>query len=126
MGDARRGVTRVAWIVTVLVALLTALLLLLAGYKGYAGLGLAVALSAAINLLLSHSSSARAARPRWLIASFCWSESSAIVRPCIPGRLVGHERRVVAEAAALRGARPRAARRSVPRTRRSLAAGGST
>jgi ABC-type Fe3+-siderophore transport system permease subunit len=43
--------TRVAWIATVLVALLTALLLLLAGYIGYAGLVLAVALSAAINLL---------------------------------------------------------------------------
>ena len=47
-------VNRVAWIVTVLVALLTALLLLLSGYNGYAGLGLAVAISAAINLLLSH------------------------------------------------------------------------
>jgi hypothetical protein len=43
--------TRVAWIATVLVALLTALLLLLSGYTGYAGLGLAVAISAAINLL---------------------------------------------------------------------------
>lgn len=42
---------RVAWLTTVLVALLTALLLLLAGYTGYAGLGLAVAVSAAINLL---------------------------------------------------------------------------
>jgi len=44
------GVTRIAWMVTVLVLLLTALLLLLAGYNGYAGLGLAVAASAAINL----------------------------------------------------------------------------
>jgi hypothetical protein len=44
-------VTRIAWIVTVFVALLTALLLLLSGYNGYAGLGLAVAISAAINLL---------------------------------------------------------------------------
>jgi hypothetical protein len=44
-------ITRVAWIVTVLVSLLTALLLLLSGYTGYAGLGVAVALSAAINLL---------------------------------------------------------------------------
>ena len=35
--------TRVAWLVTVLVALLTALLLLLSGYTGYAGLGVAVA-----------------------------------------------------------------------------------
>jgi hypothetical protein len=45
------NVTRVAWLATVLVALVTALLLLLAGYEGYAGLGLAVAISAAINLL---------------------------------------------------------------------------
>ena len=44
-------VTRVAWLTTVFVALLTALLLLLAGYTGYAGLGLAVAIAAAINLL---------------------------------------------------------------------------
>ncbi len=45
------AVERVAWIVTVLAALLTALLLLLSGYQGYAGLGLAVAVSAAINLV---------------------------------------------------------------------------
>jgi hypothetical protein len=44
-------VTRIAWIATVFVALVTALLLLLSGYTGYAGLGLAVAISAAINLL---------------------------------------------------------------------------
>ena len=36
-------VTRIAWLTTVGVALITALLLLLAGYTGYAGLGLAVA-----------------------------------------------------------------------------------
>lgn len=42
---------RVAWSLTVLVALITALLLLLSGYNGYAGLGLAVAIAAAINLL---------------------------------------------------------------------------
>jgi hypothetical protein len=45
------AIERVAWIVTVLVALVTALLLLLSGYTGYAGLGVAVAASAAINLL---------------------------------------------------------------------------
>ena len=44
------SVTRIAWLVTVLVSLLTGVLLLLSGYKGYAGLGLAVAISAAINL----------------------------------------------------------------------------
>jgi ABC-type enterochelin transport system permease subunit len=42
---------RIAWLTTVLVALVTALLLLLSGYQGYAGLGVAVAISAAINLL---------------------------------------------------------------------------
>ena len=40
-----------AWIVTVLIALITAVLLLLAGYVGYAGLSVAVGVSAAINLL---------------------------------------------------------------------------
>ena len=44
------AIERIAWIATVLVALLTALLLLLSGYTGYAGLGLAVAISAAVNL----------------------------------------------------------------------------
>jgi ABC-type Fe3+-siderophore transport system permease subunit len=45
------AINRIAWIVTVLVALLTAALLLISGYTGYAGLGVAVAISAAINLL---------------------------------------------------------------------------
>jgi hypothetical protein len=45
------AINRVAWLTTVMVALLTALLLLLSGYTGYAGLGVAVAASAAINLL---------------------------------------------------------------------------
>ena len=44
------SINRAAWFATVFVALLTALLLLLAGYTGYAGLGVAVAASAAINL----------------------------------------------------------------------------
>jgi hypothetical protein len=48
-------VERIAWISTVLVALVTALLLLLSGYVGYAGLGLAVAISAAVNLLPASS-----------------------------------------------------------------------
>ncbi len=45
------AIDRIAWLITVFVALLTALLLLLSGYSGYAALGLAVAISAAINLL---------------------------------------------------------------------------
>jgi hypothetical protein len=44
------AIARMAWLVTVAVALITALLLLLSGYDGYAGLGVAVAVSAAINL----------------------------------------------------------------------------
>lgn len=42
---------RVAWLTTVFVALLTAVLVLLSGYTGYAALSVAVACSAAINLL---------------------------------------------------------------------------
>jgi hypothetical protein len=42
--------SRVAWIVTVLVALVTAVLLLLSDYTGYAALSFAVGASAAINL----------------------------------------------------------------------------
>lgn len=43
--------SRVAWIATVLIALLTAILLLFSGYTGYAALSVAVGCSAAINLL---------------------------------------------------------------------------
>jgi hypothetical protein len=42
--------SRVAWLVTVAVCLLAALLLLLSGYLGYAGVLLSVGLAAAINL----------------------------------------------------------------------------
>jgi hypothetical protein len=49
--NAPMAIDRIAWIVTVLVALITALLLLLSGYTGYAGLGVAVGAAAAINLL---------------------------------------------------------------------------
>lgn len=41
---------RAAWFATVLIALLTAALLLLAGYTGYAALSITVGASAAINL----------------------------------------------------------------------------
>jgi hypothetical protein len=44
------NVARVTWLVTTLALLLTAVLLLLSGYHGYAGLSVAVAISAAINL----------------------------------------------------------------------------
>jgi hypothetical protein len=42
--------SRIAWLVTVGVCLIAALVLLLSGYDGYAGIALAVGLSAAINL----------------------------------------------------------------------------
>jgi hypothetical protein len=43
--------TRIAWLVTVGVCLVTALLLLLEGYQGYAGVSVAVGAAAAVNLL---------------------------------------------------------------------------
>ena len=42
--------SRIAWLVTVGICLIAALVLLLSGYNGYAGVLLAVGLSAAINL----------------------------------------------------------------------------
>jgi len=42
--------SRLAWLLTVGASLVTALLLLVAGYDGYAAVALAVGLSAAINL----------------------------------------------------------------------------
>ena len=41
---------RIAWLLTVGAALITALLLFLSGYDGYGALAIAVAVSAAINL----------------------------------------------------------------------------
>jgi len=43
--------TRVAWLVTIAACLVTAVLLLVSGYQGYAALVVAVGASAAINLL---------------------------------------------------------------------------
>jgi hypothetical protein len=81
----------------VLVALITALLLLLSGYNGYAGLEPRRRRSPPRStffeplepVLLEPGDSARAARPRWLIASFCSSESCAIVNPSGPPRPAG-------------------------------------
>jgi len=42
---------KIAWLTTVFVCLVAGLILLLSGYLGYAGVALAVALAAAINLL---------------------------------------------------------------------------
>ena len=41
---------RIAWIVTVGICLIAAVILLISGYDGYAGVTLAVAIAAAINL----------------------------------------------------------------------------
>jgi hypothetical protein len=41
---------RIGWLVTVVAAVVTSLLLLLSGYYGYAGVFLAVGVAAAINL----------------------------------------------------------------------------
>ena len=42
---------KIAWLTTVFVCLVASLILLLSGYLGYAGVALAIALAAAINLL---------------------------------------------------------------------------
>ena len=41
---------RIAWLVTVAVCLIAALVLLLSGYNGYAGVAVAVGVAAAINV----------------------------------------------------------------------------
>ena len=43
--------SRISWLVTVGICLITALLLLLSGYAGYSGILLAVAAAAAVNLI---------------------------------------------------------------------------
>jgi hypothetical protein len=49
--DAGVSFNRVAWLVTVGAALITALLLFVSGYNGYGAVAIAVGLSAAINLV---------------------------------------------------------------------------
>lgn len=48
--DTTVPLERIAWIVTVVVCLVTALITLLSGYVGYAAVVFAIACSAAINL----------------------------------------------------------------------------
>jgi hypothetical protein len=48
--DDRVPLNRIAWLVTVAAALITALLLFVSGYNGYGALAIAVGASAAINL----------------------------------------------------------------------------
>ena len=45
------NIARIAWLLTVLVCLVTVLILVLEGYYGYAGVTFAVAVAAFINLL---------------------------------------------------------------------------
>jgi hypothetical protein len=45
------SIARISWIVTVLACLITALILLLSGYQGYAAVFLVVGASAGINLV---------------------------------------------------------------------------
>ena len=48
--DAGVSFNRIAWLVTVAAAAVTALLLFVSGYNGYGAVAIAVGLSAAINL----------------------------------------------------------------------------
>jgi hypothetical protein len=48
--DLAVELSRIAWITTVLAAVITGVLLLVSGYQGYAALAGAVGLSAAINI----------------------------------------------------------------------------
>lgn len=49
--ESHVGLDRIAWIVTVVACLIAVLVLVLESYWGYAGVTLAVAISAGINLL---------------------------------------------------------------------------
>jgi len=48
--DALVSLQRIAWLLTVAAALITALLLFVSGYNGYGALAIAVGMCAAINL----------------------------------------------------------------------------
>gem|GEM_PF-850235 len=48
--DASVSFNKIAWLVTVVAAFITAVLLFLSGYNGYGAVAIAVGLSAAINL----------------------------------------------------------------------------
>jgi hypothetical protein len=48
--NSRVPLSRIAWLVTVVICIVAAAILLLSGYVGYAGVVFAVALAAAINL----------------------------------------------------------------------------
>ena len=79
---------KIAWLVTVAICVIAALILLLSGYDGYAGVVLAVALAAAINLRLTcgpgreRERLARAAR--WSSGSRWISTSAPRRRAAIP------------------------------------------
>jgi len=54
---------RIAWLITVGAALITALMLFVSGYNGYGAVAIAVGLSAAINLLPEKTRPTGAAPP---------------------------------------------------------------
>jgi uncharacterized membrane protein YbhN (UPF0104 family) len=56
--------SRLAWLVTVGICLVAALILLLSGYTGYAGVTLAVGIAAAINLFSESPPGGRGPRAR--------------------------------------------------------------
>lgn len=58
------AVNRIAWSLTTAMFLITALVLFLSGYKGYGGVFIAVAVSAAINLVPLKRAPSRAAPSR--------------------------------------------------------------
>ena len=72
---------RIAWITTVAICVVAAILLFFSDYTGYGALAARRRRERGDQPALSSASSARAARPRWLIASFSSGASSAIVRP---------------------------------------------
>jgi hypothetical protein len=61
--DAGVSFNRIAWLITVGAALITALLLFISGYNGYGAVAIAVGLSAAINLLPERRPTAAAPPP---------------------------------------------------------------
>jgi hypothetical protein len=61
--DADVSFNRIAWLITIAAALITAVLLFVSGYNGYGAVAIAVGLSAAINLLPDKTRSTGAGPP---------------------------------------------------------------
>ena len=128
---------RVAWLVTVSACLVAVLILILDGYYGYAGVTLAVAISAGINLLLSgsraYAGSRRLGQPGQQLGHRPGPVADGVL--LLVGELghratvvvaVGQERRVIAKPARAAGLGRPAAPCSSRRTRARWAPAGST